>query len=119
MHHQHTSPYSLQQNGIAESQNGTVVVTAKSMLKAKGLLRWFWGEAVNTVVYVLNRCPTKSVDGMILFEVWHGRKLVVHPLRTFGCIVYVQNMTLHSKKLAWPKYDLRWLREWLQSVPCI
>jgi hypothetical protein len=28
------------------------------MLKAKGLPGWFWSEAVNTVVYVLNRCLT-------------------------------------------------------------
>jgi hypothetical protein len=54
---------------------------------------------VNTAVYVLNRCPTKSVDGMTPFEAWHGRKPVVHHLRTFGCIVYVRNTTLHVKKL--------------------
>jgi hypothetical protein len=54
---------------------------------------------VNTAVYVLNRCPTKSVDGMTLFEAWHGRKLVVHHLRTFGCIMYVRNTTPHLKKL--------------------
>jgi hypothetical protein len=42
-------------------------------------------------VYVLNRCPTKSVDAMTPFEAWHGRKPVVHHLRTFRCIVYVRN----------------------------
>jgi hypothetical protein len=54
---------------------------------------------VNTAVYVLNRCLTKSVDGTTPFEVWHGRKPVVHHLRTFGCIVYVRNTTSHLKKL--------------------
>jgi hypothetical protein len=54
---------------------------------------------VNTTVYVLNRCPTKSVDGMTPFEAWHGRKPAVHHLRTFGCIVYVRNTTPHLKKL--------------------
>jgi hypothetical protein len=75
------------------------VATARSMLKVKGLPGWFWGEAVNTTVYVLNRCPTKSVDSMTPFEAWHGRKPVVHHLRTFGCIVYVRNTTPHLKKL--------------------
>jgi hypothetical protein len=69
------------------------------MLKAKGLPRWFWGEAVNVAVYVLNRCPTKSVDGMTPFEAWHGRKSAVHHLRTFGCIVYVWNTTPQLRKL--------------------
>jgi hypothetical protein len=76
-----------------------VVATTRSMLKAKGLPCWFWGEAVSTVVYVLNRCPTKSMDGMTPFEAWHGKKLAVHLLRTFGCIVYVRNMMPHLKKL--------------------
>jgi hypothetical protein len=76
-----------------------VVATARSMLKVKHLLKWLWGEAVNAAVYVLNRCPMKSIDGMTPFEAWHGRKLVVHHLRTCGCIVYVRNMTPHLKKL--------------------
>jgi hypothetical protein len=69
------------------------------MLKAKGLPGSFWGEAMSIVVYVLNSCLTKSVDSMTPFEAWHGKKLVVQLLRTFGCIVYVRNTTPHLKKL--------------------
>jgi hypothetical protein len=76
-----------------------VVAIARSMLKAKGLPGWFWGEAVNAAMYVLNRCPMKSVDGMTPFEAWHRRKLVVHHLRTFRCIMYARNTTSHLKKL--------------------
>jgi hypothetical protein len=76
-----------------------MVATAKSKLKAKSLPGWFWGKAVSTVVYVLNTSSTKSVDSMTQFEAWHGKKSAVHHLRTFGCIVYVRNMTLHRKKL--------------------
>ena len=43
VHRQHTAPYSPQQNGVVERRNGTVVATARSMLKAKGLPGWFWG----------------------------------------------------------------------------
>jgi hypothetical protein len=76
-----------------------VVATAKTVLKAKGLPGWFWDEVVNAAIYVLNRCPMKSVDGMTPFKAWHGRKSVVHHHRTFGCIVYVWNTTPHLKKL--------------------
>jgi IS30 family transposase len=44
--HQLTVPYSPQQNGVVECHNSTVVGAARSMLKAKGLPNWFWGEAV-------------------------------------------------------------------------
>jgi transposase InsO family protein len=43
VHRQHTAPYNPQQNGIIKHQNGMVVATARSMLKGKGLPRWFWG----------------------------------------------------------------------------
>jgi hypothetical protein len=76
-----------------------VVATARHMLKAKDLLRWFWDEAVSIVVYVLNMCPTKSVDSMTSFVAWCGRKLAVHHLRTFRCIVYIRNMMSRLKKL--------------------
>jgi hypothetical protein len=48
-------------------------------------------------MYVLDKCPIKSIDGMTLFKAWHGSKLTVHHLKTFECIVYVRNTTPHLK----------------------
>jgi hypothetical protein len=50
-------------------------------------------------VYVLNRVPTKSVDGATPYELWYGSKPTVHHLRTFGCISYVRNTKPHLSKL--------------------
>ncbi|KAG8089534.1 hypothetical protein GUJ93_ZPchr0011g28333 [Zizania palustris] len=69
------------------------------MMKAKGLPDSFWGEAVITAVYVLNRAPTKGVVGMTPFEAWFGKKPAVHHLRTFGCMVHVKNAAPHLRKL--------------------
>lgn len=69
------------------------------MLKAKKLPRYFWGEAVATAVYLLNRLPTKSVEGMTPFEAWYGKKPAAHHLHTFGCIAHVKNTSPHLKKL--------------------
>ncbi|WVZ50371.1 hypothetical protein U9M48_001629 [Paspalum notatum var. saurae] len=99
VHRQLTAPYSPQQNGIVERRNATVVGTVCNLLKAKGLPAWFWGEAVHTAVYLLNRVPTKAVEGKTPFEVWYGKKPAVHHLKTFGCIVYVKNTVPHLKKL--------------------
>jgi len=94
-----TPPYSPQQNGVVERRNGTVVATTHSLLKAKGLPGYFWGEVVVTAVYLLNRSPTKSIKGMTPFEAWFGKKPSVHHLRTFGCIVYVKNTRPNLNKL--------------------
>jgi hypothetical protein len=61
-----TVPYSPQQHGVVERRNQTVVGMAQSMMKAKGLPGMFWGEAMNTAVYILNRSPTRSLDGKTL-----------------------------------------------------
>jgi hypothetical protein len=93
------APYSPQQNGVVECRNAMVIGAARSMIKQKGLLDWFWGEAVVTVVYLLNRVPCKAIDGRTPFEVWYKKQLAVHHLKTFGCIVYVRNTKPHLKKL--------------------
>jgi hypothetical protein len=61
-------PYNPHQNSVIETWNCTVVAIAKSMLKVKGHLGWFWGEVMSTIVYVLNRGLTKSVDDITSFE---------------------------------------------------
>jgi hypothetical protein len=60
----------------------------------------FWGEAVNTAVYLLNRAPTKSLDSKTPFEAWHGRKPRVSHLKTFGCTASVKLVGPHQHKLA-------------------
>ena len=61
------------------------------MMKSKGVPAQFWGEAVTTAVYVLNRAPTKSLEGVTPYEAWHGKKPSVEHLRVFGCVGHVTN----------------------------
>lgn len=72
---------------------------AHSMLKSKGLPGKFWGEAVNTTVYLLNYAKRKSVAGKTPYEAWCGRKTSVEHLRTFGCIAHVKMVGGHVTKL--------------------
>jgi transposase InsO family protein len=73
-----TAPYTSEQNGIIERRNQTVMGMARSMFKVMAAPGWLWGEAVVTSVHVLNRCPTKSIEGCTPYEVWHGVKPSVH-----------------------------------------
>jgi hypothetical protein len=58
---------------------------ARSMILAQSLELEFWGEAVNTVVYIKNRCQTKALNSKTPQEAWSGRKPNVFHLRVFGC----------------------------------
>ncbi len=82
---QTSAPYSPQQNGVAERANRTIMECARSMILAQGLGLEFWGEAVNTAVYIKNQCPTKALDSKTPQEAWSGRKPDVSHLRVFGC----------------------------------
>jgi hypothetical protein len=85
-----TAPYSPQQNGVVERRNQTIVEMARCMLKSKKMPSEFWGEAVHTTVYLLNRAPTRSLEGKTPYEAWHKKKPSVGHLRTFGCMAHVK-----------------------------
>ena len=68
-------------------------------MKAKDLPGMFWGEAVTTAVYLLNRSPSKGIDDKIPYALWTECAQGVQHLRTFGCIAHVKTTTPHLKKL--------------------
>jgi hypothetical protein len=72
---------------------------ARSLLRARGMSTVFWGEAVVVAVHLLNRAPTKILSKKTPFEVYHGRKPVVHYMCTFRCVVHVKTVRPHQKKL--------------------
>lgn len=59
-----------QQNGICERRNRTIVEMVRIMLKDAKMDGMFRIEAMNTVVYLLNRAPTKALDRITLEEAW-------------------------------------------------
>jgi hypothetical protein len=52
----------------------------------------FWGEAMVTTICILNRLPTKALDGRTSYEAWHGRKPTVSHLRVFSCLVFTKEL---------------------------
>jgi hypothetical protein len=82
---QTSAPYTPQQNGVAERANRTIMECARSMIRAQGLDLEFWAEAVNTTIYIKNRCQLK-----LLIQRPHKKhglvqSLNVSHLRVFGC----------------------------------
>jgi hypothetical protein len=65
---------------------------ARALLKQRGMPTVFWGEAVVTTVYILNRSPTKALNGMTPYEAWHGCKPMVSHLRVFGCLAFTKEL---------------------------
>ena len=85
---QFSTPYTPQQNGVAERKNRTLFESARCMLQHSGLPNVFWAEAINTAAYVLNRAPTSAVKDKTPQEAWSGKKPTVQHFRVFGCNAY-------------------------------
>ena len=80
--------YIPQQNSIVERKNKTIMEMAHRMLEAKHFPNEYWGEAVATFVYIMNRCPIKSVKNKVPQEAWTGMNHSVSHLKIFGCVAY-------------------------------
>ena len=81
---QFTMPESPEQNGVVERRNRTLMEMVRSMISRTNLPGFLWGEALKTVLYILNRVPTKAVP-LTPFELWTGRKPSLNHLMVWGC----------------------------------
>ncbi|KAG7640275.1 Zinc finger CCHC-type superfamily [Arabidopsis suecica] len=100
IHHEITTPYSPQQNGVAERRNRTLVEMARSMIEEKKLSNKFWAEAIATSTYLQNRLPSKSLEkGVTPMEIWSGKKPSVDHLKVFGCVCYIHIPDEKRRKL--------------------
>jgi hypothetical protein len=86
---QKTTPYTPQQNGVAERMNMTLMENARSMLSSAELGQELWAEAVGTSCYMVNRSPSSVLDDKTPHEVWSGKKPSLQHVRVFGCDSYV------------------------------
>ncbi|KAM0002892.1 putative RNA-directed DNA polymerase [Helianthus debilis subsp. tardiflorus] len=82
--HEYSSRYTPQQNGVAERKNRTIIETARTMLVESELPIQFWGEAVSTACYTLNRVLTVKRHGKTCFELLQKRKPDLSYLEPFG-----------------------------------
>ena len=76
---------------MVKCHNQTVVAAARALMQ-RGMLAVYLGEAMMTAVHLLNRSPTKTLDGKTPYEAWHGHKLAVGYLRVFGCLAFVNKL---------------------------
>ena len=86
---QKTTPYTPQQNGVAERMNRSLMEKARSMLSGAGLGQEFWALAVDTACYLKSRSPTLALVDKTPYEVWFGQKPSVAHVRVFGCEAFV------------------------------
>ncbi|KAK8705020.1 hypothetical protein V6N13_048631 [Hibiscus sabdariffa] len=79
-----------QWNGVSERRNRTLLDMVRSMMSHTDLPTSFWGYALETVAFTLNRVPSKSVQ-KTPHEMWTGRRPNMSFMRVWGCQAYVKH----------------------------
>ena len=59
-------PGTPQENGVLVRMNRTIMECARCMRLHAGFPLKFWAYAIDTIVYLINRGPSSSLDGYIL-----------------------------------------------------
>ena len=68
-----TPPGILQWNGVSKRRNQTLLDMVRSMMSQADLPTSFWGYALETTAFLLNRTPTKVVE-KTPYKLWTGNK---------------------------------------------
>ena len=84
-------PYTPQQNGVAERMNRTLLERVRCMLLPTGLSKRFWGEALMTATYLINRSPCVPLGGKCPEVVFSNKSLNLNHLRVFGCAAFAHH----------------------------
>src|SRR3954464_15056363 len=91
-----TPPGTPQRNGVSERRNRTLLDMVRSMMSQSDLPLSFWGYALETPAFTLNRVPSKSVV-KTPYDMWAGKNPSLSFLKIWGCDAFVKR--LQSDKL--------------------
>ncbi|KAM2296216.1 hypothetical protein ACFX1S_035911 [Malus domestica] len=97
--HQTTCPYTPQQNGVAKRKNRQLLEVVRASLLEARLPLSYWGEALTSAVYLINRVPSRSVDFQTPLQALSSHvdapAVPNLPPHVFGCVAFVH---LHKQQ---------------------
>ncbi|KAJ9566231.1 hypothetical protein OSB04_002197 [Centaurea solstitialis] len=96
---QYSCPGTSPQNGRAESKHRHILDTIRTLLISAKCPEHFWGEAAFTVVYTINRHPTRTLQNKSPYEALYGITRAYELLKVWGCACFVQLQPHEHTKL--------------------
>jgi histone deacetylase 1/2 len=87
--HHVSCPHSQQQNGSAERKHRHIVEVGLSLLAHASMPLKFWDESFITVVFLINRLPSKTIHHDTPYEHLYGTSPDYTFLRSFGCAMWL------------------------------
>ncbi|RVW35073.1 Retrovirus-related Pol polyprotein from transposon TNT 1-94 [Vitis vinifera] len=71
-----------QQNGIAERKNRHLLEVARSLMFSMNVPKLFWGQAILTAAYLINRMPSRGENSTQEYQFWDLESFSESPITT-------------------------------------
>ncbi|KAI3707521.1 hypothetical protein L6452_26130 [Arctium lappa] len=89
--HQYSAARTLEQNGVVERQNRTLVEAAQTMLSQSDLPLFLWAEVVSTACHTQNRSIIHRRFQKTPYELINNRTPTIKYFHIFGCKCFMLN----------------------------
>lgn len=80
-----------QQNGIVERKHRHLLNIARALMLRANLPKIFWGDAILTTTYIVNRLPSTVLNQKTSWEMLFKQPAHVDHLKVFGCVLCKHN----------------------------
>ncbi|KAL2253435.1 UNVERIFIED_CONTAM: Retrovirus-related Pol polyprotein from transposon RE1 [Sesamum indicum] len=96
--HQRTCAYTPQQNGVVERKHRFLLDIARSIMFQSSFPRRFWGDAILSATYLVNRFPTAVLGWKTPYEILYQKVPSYEHLKTIGCLCFAIKPSPHLSK---------------------
>ena len=93
-----------QQNGVTKRKNKHLLEVARCLMSSSNVPKFYWGEAILTAAYLINRMPSRVLDfqcpSQVLHSFPHTRFVSSDlPPKIFGCTTFIHVYPQYRSKL--------------------
>lgn len=99
--HQTSCVATPQQNERVERKHRHILNVSRALLFQASLHIKFWGEAILSAVYLINRTPSAILKHKSPFEVLHESQPSYDQLKVFGCLCFVHHRARDKDKFSY------------------